>query len=115
MACFEDRSKDVYPREALAQSRLRLTCEDDITANVARALELDGARRTALADEIVPRLLLASRTSSQEFRARSCMRPSPTARAPIIASPAARTEAAAQSVLRYSISALRSSSVISVP
>ncbi len=24
MACFEDRSKDVYPREALAQSRLRL-------------------------------------------------------------------------------------------
>ena len=58
MACFEDRSKDVYPREALAQSRLRLVREDDITANVARALELDGARRTALADEIVPRLLL---------------------------------------------------------
>jgi SAM-dependent methyltransferase len=58
MACFEDRSKDVYPRDALAQSRLRLVREDDITANVARALELDGARRTALADEIVPRLLL---------------------------------------------------------
>ncbi|MDN4985196.1 MULTISPECIES: class I SAM-dependent methyltransferase [unclassified Bradyrhizobium] len=58
MACFEDRSKDVYPRESLAKSRLRLTCEDDITANVARALELDGARRTALADEIVPRVLL---------------------------------------------------------
>lgn len=58
MACFEDRSKDVYPRESLAQSRLRLVREDDITANVARALELDGARRTALADEIVPRMLL---------------------------------------------------------
>lgn len=58
MACFEDRSKDVYPRESLAQSRLRLVRKDDITANVARALELDGARRTALADEIVPRMLL---------------------------------------------------------
>lgn len=58
MACFEDRSKDVYPRESLAQSRLRLVREDDITANVARALELDGARRTALANEIVPRVLL---------------------------------------------------------
>lgn len=58
MACFEDRSKDVYPRQSLAQSRLRLVREDDITANVARALELDGARRTALADEIVPRMLL---------------------------------------------------------
>ncbi|WP_271669376.1 class I SAM-dependent methyltransferase [Bradyrhizobium sp. CCBAU 51627] len=58
MACFEDRSKDVYPRESLGKSRLRLVREDDITANVARALELDGARRTALADEIVPRVLL---------------------------------------------------------
>lgn len=58
MACFEDRSKDVYPRQSLARSRLRLVREDDITANVARALELDGARRMALADEIVPRMLL---------------------------------------------------------
>ncbi|WP_213030697.1 hypothetical protein, partial [Acinetobacter baumannii] len=51
-------SKDVYPRESLQKSRLRLVSEDDITPNVARALELDGARRTALADEIVPRVLL---------------------------------------------------------
>jgi ubiquinone/menaquinone biosynthesis C-methylase UbiE len=58
MACFEDPSKDVFPRKSLRQSRLRLVGEDDITPNVARALELDGARRTALADEIVPRLLL---------------------------------------------------------
>ncbi|WP_210338526.1 class I SAM-dependent methyltransferase [Bradyrhizobium commune] len=64
MACFEDRSKDVFPRESLQQSRLRLVKEDDITANVARALELDGARRTALAAEIVPRLL---RGVSHEF------------------------------------------------
>jgi ubiquinone/menaquinone biosynthesis C-methylase UbiE len=64
MACFEDRSKDVFPREALAQSRLRLVKEDDITANVARALEFDGARRTALAAQIVPWLL---RGVSHEF------------------------------------------------
>jgi ubiquinone/menaquinone biosynthesis C-methylase UbiE len=64
MACFEDPSKDVFPRESLAQSRLCLVGEDDITANVARALEFDGARRTALAAEIVPRLL---RGVSHEF------------------------------------------------
>nr|WP_244646112.1 class I SAM-dependent methyltransferase [Bradyrhizobium campsiandrae] len=64
MACFEDPSKDVYPRQSLARSRLHLVSEDDITANVARALEFDGARRTALAAEIVPRLL---RGVSHEF------------------------------------------------
>lgn len=64
MACFEDPSKDVFPRKSLARSPLRLVREDDITANVARALEFDGARRTALAAEIVPRLL---RGVSHEF------------------------------------------------
>jgi SAM-dependent methyltransferase len=64
MACFEDPSKDVFPRRSLEQSRLRLLREDDITANVARALELDGERRKALAVEIAPRLL---RGLSHEF------------------------------------------------
>jgi SAM-dependent methyltransferase len=58
MACFEDASKNVFPRESLRQARLRLIREDDITANVARALELDGSRRKELAVAISPRLLL---------------------------------------------------------
>jgi SAM-dependent methyltransferase len=58
MACFEDRQKNVLPRESLRQARLRLIREDEITANVARALELDSSRRQALAIELSPRPLL---------------------------------------------------------
>ncbi len=58
MACFEDVQKNVLPREFLRQTRLRLIREDDITANVARALELDSLRRQTLAIAIAPRPLL---------------------------------------------------------
>jgi SAM-dependent methyltransferase len=58
MACFEDVQKNVLPREFLRQARLRLIREDEITANVARALELDSSRRQALAIAIAPRPLL---------------------------------------------------------
>ena len=64
MACFEDVQKNVLPRESLRQARLRLIREDDITANVARALELDGSRRQELAIALSPRLLLGL---SKEF------------------------------------------------
>jgi ubiquinone/menaquinone biosynthesis C-methylase UbiE len=58
MACFEDVQKNVLPREFLRQARLRLIREDEITANVARALELDSSRRQALAIAIAPQPLL---------------------------------------------------------
>jgi SAM-dependent methyltransferase len=58
MACFEDVQKDVFPREFLRQSPLRVIREDEITTNVARALELDSSRRQALAIAIAPRPLL---------------------------------------------------------
>jgi SAM-dependent methyltransferase len=58
MACFEDVQKNVLPRESLRQSRLRLIREDEITANVARALELDSSRRQALAIALSPKLML---------------------------------------------------------
>jgi SAM-dependent methyltransferase len=58
MACFEDAPKNVFPREALRQARLRLVEEHEITANVVRALELDGSRRHALALAISPPPLL---------------------------------------------------------
>jgi len=58
MACFEDVQKNVLPREFLRQTRLRLIREDEITANVARALELDSLRRQTLAIAIAPRPLL---------------------------------------------------------
>jgi SAM-dependent methyltransferase len=64
MACFEDGQKNVFPRESLRQARLRLIREDDITANVARALELDSSRRQELAIALSPRLLLGL---SKEF------------------------------------------------
>jgi SAM-dependent methyltransferase len=64
MACFEDEQKNVFPRESLRQARLRLIREDDITANVARALELDSLRRQELAIALSPRLLLGL---SKEF------------------------------------------------
>ena len=64
MACFEDGQKNVFPRESLRQARLRLIREDDITANVARALELDSLRRQELAIALSPRLLLGL---SKEF------------------------------------------------
>jgi SAM-dependent methyltransferase len=64
MACFEDGQKNVFPRESLRQAHLRLIREDDITANVARALELDSLRRQELAIALSPRLLLGL---SKEF------------------------------------------------
>jgi SAM-dependent methyltransferase len=59
MACFEDVQKNVLPREFLRQTRLHLIREDEITANVARALELDSSRRQTLAIAIAPRPLLS--------------------------------------------------------
>jgi SAM-dependent methyltransferase len=44
-------------REQLARAGFRLVVEEDITPNVVRALELDGARRRMLIDQYVPRML----------------------------------------------------------
>jgi ubiquinone/menaquinone biosynthesis C-methylase UbiE len=59
IACFEDASKDVFPRQALARSRLRAVREEDITPAVVRAMELDSARREKLAQKLVPSFLRA--------------------------------------------------------
>lgn len=54
IACFEDASKDVFPRQALARSKLRSVREEDITPAVVRAMDLDSARREGLAQKLVP-------------------------------------------------------------
>ncbi len=54
MACFEDRQKNVFPRHALRASKLHGIKEEDITANVARALEIDTPRREKLARALSP-------------------------------------------------------------
>jgi SAM-dependent methyltransferase len=57
IACFEDASKDVYPRDALRRSELREVREEDITEGVVRAMDLDSARRETLARKLVPPFL----------------------------------------------------------
>jgi ubiquinone/menaquinone biosynthesis C-methylase UbiE len=54
---FEDPDQGVYPRQALAQSRLRKVHEEDITAGVVRALDLDSARKAKLAHKLAPGIL----------------------------------------------------------
>ncbi len=54
MACFEDRQKNIFPRQALRESKLHAVKEQDITANVARALEIDTLRRQKLARVLSP-------------------------------------------------------------
>jgi ubiquinone/menaquinone biosynthesis C-methylase UbiE len=57
IACFEDPEKRVFPRRALAQSKLRKVREEDITADVIRAMDLDNSRRQLLAQKLVPGIL----------------------------------------------------------
>jgi ubiquinone/menaquinone biosynthesis C-methylase UbiE len=57
IACFEDSSKGVLPRRALAQSNLRKRREEDITDDVILAMELDSSRRKLLAQKLSPTIL----------------------------------------------------------
>jgi ubiquinone/menaquinone biosynthesis C-methylase UbiE len=57
LACFEDASKGVFPHAALERSKLRIVRQEDITAGVMRALELDSARKRQLARKLVPGFL----------------------------------------------------------
>jgi ubiquinone/menaquinone biosynthesis C-methylase UbiE len=54
---FEDPDMGVYPRQALARSKLRKVHEEDITAGVVRALDLDSARKAKLAQKLAPGIL----------------------------------------------------------
>ena len=64
MACFPRENEPSFLRESLNRSGLECTLEEDITPNVLRALELDGARR----EEAVLRLCPAPlRTFAREF------------------------------------------------
>jgi len=57
IACFEDPSKDVFPRRSLERSPLTEVSEEDITPGVVRAMDLDSARRQALAEKLAPSFL----------------------------------------------------------
>lgn len=57
IAYFEDPEKGVFPRSALAQSGLHKVREEDITAGVVRALDLDSSRRQRLAQKLAPTFL----------------------------------------------------------
>lgn len=54
---FEDPGKGVFPRQALAQSKLHKLREEDITEGVVRAMDLDSARRQLLAHKLSPSIL----------------------------------------------------------
>ena len=54
---FEDPDMGVYPRQALAQSKLRKVREEDISEGVVRAMDLDSARRERLAQKLSPSIL----------------------------------------------------------
>jgi len=54
---FEDPEKGVFPRQALAQSRLHKVREEDITEGVVRALDLDSSRKQLLAHKLSPSVL----------------------------------------------------------
>ena len=57
IACFEDPSNNVYPRRSLDRSPLTEVSEEDITPGVVRAMDLDSARRQALAEKLAPGFL----------------------------------------------------------
>lgn len=59
-ADFRSRDAAAELGTEIARSGLRLVREGDITANVLAALELDNARKLALIDELVPRLVRRS-------------------------------------------------------
>jgi SAM-dependent methyltransferase len=64
MACFPSGNEPDALRHHLRESRFECALEEDITANVVRALEIDGARR----EEAVLRLCPAPlRTFAREF------------------------------------------------
>ena len=64
MACFPSADEPTALRQHLRDSPFECTLEEDITANVVRALEIDGARR----EEAVRRLCPAPlRTFGREF------------------------------------------------
>jgi SAM-dependent methyltransferase len=64
MACFPRENKLESLRASLLRSRFTCALEEDITANVVRALELDNARREAALLRLCPRPLL---TFGREF------------------------------------------------
>jgi SAM-dependent methyltransferase len=64
MACFPRRSELASLREPLDRSAFTCVLEEDITANVVRALEIDSARREASVNRLVPAPL---RTFAREF------------------------------------------------
>lgn len=57
IAYFEDAEKGVFPRQALAQSKLRKVREENITDGVVRAMDLDSSRRQLLAQKLAPSIL----------------------------------------------------------
>jgi len=57
IAYFEDPEKGVFPRQALAQSKLHKVREENITEGVVRAMDLDSSRRQRLAQKISPGIL----------------------------------------------------------
>ena len=57
IAYFEDPGKGVFPRLALAKSKLHKVLEEDITEGVVRAMDLDSSRRQRLAQKISPGIL----------------------------------------------------------
>ena len=63
MACFPRRN-ELALREPLARSAFACVFEEDITANVVRALEIDSGRREAAVDRLCPAPL---RTFAREF------------------------------------------------
>jgi ubiquinone/menaquinone biosynthesis C-methylase UbiE len=57
IAYFEDPEKAVFPRQALARSKLHKVREEDITEGVVRAMDLDSSRKQRLAQKLSPRIL----------------------------------------------------------
>jgi len=57
IAYFEDPEKGVFPRQALAQSKMHKVREEDITEGVVRAMDLDSSRRQLLAQKLSPSIL----------------------------------------------------------
>ena len=57
MTCYEDPKQNVFPREALERSKLHKICEEGITKNVIRSLDVDSSRREVLTDKLSPAIL----------------------------------------------------------
>ncbi len=54
---FEDAGKGVFPRQALARSKLQKVREQDISEGVVRAMDLDSSRRQRMALKLAPGML----------------------------------------------------------